>query len=63
LQRTVVNGVGDVPNQHDVITGSAPDGTLAMNPNGDATCSNYSAATEGGCQHPPLRFGLLVRCS
>ena len=29
---TVVNGVGDTPNQHDIITGSAPDGTLAMNP-------------------------------
>ena len=44
---TVVNGVGDKPNQHDIITGSQPDGTLATNPNGDATCSNYTAATDG----------------
>jgi hypothetical protein len=44
---TVVNGVGDKPNQHDIITGSNPDGTLATNPNGDATCSNYTAATDG----------------
>jgi hypothetical protein len=44
---TVVNGVGDTPNQHDIITGSAPDGTLATNPNGDSTCSNYTAATDG----------------
>jgi hypothetical protein len=44
---TVVNGVGDKPNQHDIITGSQADGTLATNPNGDATCSNYTAATDG----------------
>jgi hypothetical protein len=44
---TVVNGVGDKPNQHDIITGSNPDGTLAANPNGDSTCSNYTAATDG----------------
>jgi hypothetical protein len=44
---TVVNGVGDKPNQHDIITGSAPDGTLASNPAGDSTCSNYTAATDG----------------
>jgi hypothetical protein len=43
----VVNGVGDKPNQHDIITGSQADGTLAMNPDGDATCSNYTAATDG----------------
>ena len=36
----VVNGVGDTPNQHDIMTGSQPDGTLAMNPAGDTTCSN-----------------------
>ena len=44
---TVVNGVGDKPNQHDIITGSGPDGTLASNPAGDSTCSNYTAATDG----------------
>ena len=45
---TVVNGVGDMPNQHDMLTGSQPDGTLAMAADGSpATCSNYTAATEG----------------
>src|SRR5262245_22668868 len=44
---TVVNGVGDTPNQHDIITGSNSDGTLAVNPAGDSTCSNYTAATDG----------------
>src|SRR6185503_8166770 len=44
---TVVNGVGDTPNQHDIITGSQDDGTLAVNPAGDSTCSNYTSATDG----------------
>ena len=46
---TVVNGVGDTPNQHDVITGSQADGTLqaATAPNTDATCGNYTSATDG----------------
>jgi hypothetical protein len=42
----VVNGVGDTPNQHDILTGSAPDGTL-MTGTGDTTCSNWTAATDG----------------
>ncbi len=41
---TVVNGVGDTPNQHDVITGSQADGTPAM---GDA-CGVYTSAAETG---------------
>ena len=45
---TVVNGVGDMPNQHDMLTGSQPDGTLAMAADGSpATCSNWTAATDG----------------
>src|SRR6187200_1516491 len=45
---TVVNGVGDTPNQHDILTGSQSDGTLAMGADGGpATCSNWTAATDG----------------
>jgi hypothetical protein len=45
---TVVNGVGDTPNQHDILTGSQSDGTLLMGADGaPATCSNWTAATDG----------------
>ena len=44
---TPVNGVGDTPNQHDILTGSAADGTLAMGTPDMATCSNWTAATDG----------------
>ena len=65
---TVVNGVGDQPNQHDIITGSQSDGTLAVNPAGDSTCSNYTAATDGAGlgtartrrSHGPWCDGLVV---
>jgi len=41
-----VNGVGDKPNQHDILTGSQADGTLQM---GDPPCGNWtSAETTGG---------------
>jgi hypothetical protein len=44
-----VNGVGDQPNQHDIITGSQADGTLQppTAPNTDATCGNYTSAADG----------------
>jgi hypothetical protein len=44
-----VNGIGDTPNQHDIITGSQADGTLqpATAPNTDATCGNYTSAADG----------------
>jgi hypothetical protein len=46
----VVNGVGDTPNQHDMITGSQLDGT-AFTDAADHTCSNYtSSATTGTVQ-------------
>ena len=51
-----VNGVGDSPNQHDILTGSTPDGR-AFPEGTDRTCSNYTsnaaapAATAG--QPPP----------
>src|SRR5262245_50234807 len=45
----VVNGVGDTPNQHDILTGSAADGTLQppAAPNPDATCGNWTSAADG----------------
>ena len=42
-----VNGRGDTPNMHDILTGSALDGTL-MPGDGDTTCGNWtSSAAEG----------------
>jgi hypothetical protein len=43
----VVNGRGDTPNRHDILTGSNLDGTLA----GDSlTCSNWTSSGEGSAQ-------------
>jgi len=39
---TIVNGVGDMPNQHDILTGSQPDGR-AYTDAADHTCSNYTS--------------------
>jgi hypothetical protein len=45
----IVNGVGDTPNQHDILTGSQADGTLQAPtaPNTDATCGNWTSSTDG----------------
>ena len=43
----VVNGVGDTPNQHDMITGSQLDGT-AFTDGADHTCGNYSSSATTG---------------
>ena len=43
---TVVNGRGDTPNQHDILTGSNLDGTLATGA-ADTTCGNWSSNAEG----------------
>jgi hypothetical protein len=45
----VVNGVGDTPNQHDILTGSQADGTLQppTAPNADATCGNWTSNVDG----------------
>ena len=37
-----VNGVGDMPNQHDILTGSTPDGR-AFTDAADHTCSNWTS--------------------
>jgi hypothetical protein len=42
-----VNGRGDTPNMHDILTGSRLDGTFSPD-SGDTTCSNWtSSAAEG----------------
>ena len=43
---TVVNGRGDTPNMHDVLTGSQADGT-EFPPDKDMTCKNWTSGTEG----------------
>lgn len=46
----VVNGRGDSPNQHDIMTGSQLDGT-AFTADADLTCANWtSSATDGSAQ-------------
>jgi hypothetical protein len=47
-----INGVGDQPNQHDILTGSQADGTLQppTAPNTDATCGNWTSADMGAAQ-------------
>ncbi|GHT95954.1 hypothetical protein AGMMS49545_19820 [Betaproteobacteria bacterium] len=40
-------GAGDQPNQHDIITGSLPDGT-AFTDAADHTCGNYTSNAETG---------------
>jgi hypothetical protein len=40
-----VNGVGDQPNQHDILTGSRPDGT-AFSPRGDTTCRAWTSSSD-----------------
>ena len=42
----VINGRGDKPNRHDILTGSKPDGT-AFPPVKDMTCKNYTSSTQG----------------
>ena len=42
----IVNGVGDMPNTHDILTGSQSDGR-AYTDAADHTCSNYTSNAEG----------------
>lgn len=42
----MVNGRGDKPNQHDILTGSRSDGT-AFSPHKSFTCQNWSSNEEG----------------
>lgn len=45
----VVNGRGDSPNQHDILTGSQLDGT-AFSDGADHTCGNWTKNGEGSAQ-------------
>ena len=42
----VVNGYGDTPNMHDILTGSQPDGT-AIKGNVDTTCGDWTRSSGG----------------
>ena len=45
----LVNGVGETPNRHDILTGSRPDGT-AFKGNEDLTCGNWTSSGAGSAQ-------------
>jgi hypothetical protein len=45
----VVNGFGDQPNRHDMLTGSQPDGK-AYTDAADHTCNNWTSSTTGTAQ-------------
>lgn len=44
-----VNGAGDTPNTHDILTGSRPDGT-AFPAGDDRTCANWTSSGRGAAQ-------------
>jgi hypothetical protein len=47
---TMVNGRGDTPNRHDILTGSQPDGRAFPGPDElgeDMTCHNWTSSGEG----------------
>jgi len=46
---TAVNGVGDTPNQHDILTGTQPDGR-GYSDGGDHTCNNWTGNGAGTAQ-------------
>lgn len=49
-KNTLINGVGDTPNQHDILTGSTSDGR-AFTDAADHTCSNWTSnAATGSAQ-------------
>ena len=45
----LVNGVGDKPNQHDILTGSTSDGR-AFTDTADHTCNNWTSNSTGSAQ-------------
>ena len=47
--RGVVNGRGDTPNRHDILTGTQADGT-AFAGDEDRTCRNWTSDGEGSAQ-------------
>jgi len=47
-----INGVGDMPNTHDILTGSTPDGR-AYTDAADHTCNNWTSNAEGPARGAP----------
>ena len=43
----IVNGRGDKPNMHDILTGSQPDGTAMAGDASKTTCGNWTLSGEG----------------
>jgi hypothetical protein len=43
----MVNGRGDQPNRHDILTGSQPDGTAPAGDAATTTCGNWTSSGEG----------------
>jgi len=43
----IVNGRGDKPNMHDILTGSQPDGTAIAGDPGKTTCGNWTISGAG----------------
>src|SRR5262245_12110181 len=46
----VVNGRGDQPNRHDILTGSQLDGTALAGDPANTSCGNWTSAGEGSAQ-------------
>lgn len=46
----VVNGRGDQPNRHDILTGSQLDGTTLAGDAANTTCGNWTSGGEGSAQ-------------
>ncbi len=46
----IVNGSGDAPNRHDILTGSQSDGRAFPASAGDRTCHNWTSDNEGAAQ-------------
>ena len=42
-----INGVGDSPNRHDIMTGAQEDGTAFFPDDADHTCNNWTSSGEG----------------
>ena len=42
-----VNGFGDTPNMHDILTGSTPDGRTSTTASSDTTCGNWTRGDTG----------------
>lgn len=46
----LVNGRGDKPNQHDILTGTMDDGTAYFPNDDDHTCNNWTSSDDGSAQ-------------